>query len=66
MLECDYNARLKADMVAILTEIQLEIEEIKIDEPLGFQHINKFYEGVSASSEVIQERINALRGGENE
>ena len=27
MLEADYEARLKADMVAMLTEIQIEIEE---------------------------------------
>lgn len=26
-IQADYNARLKADLVAILTEIQLEIEE---------------------------------------
>lgn len=60
-----YEARLKADMVAMLTEIQLEIEEIEIDCPLGFEPVSKssaFYEGVSASSKVIQQKIDKLRG----
>lgn len=64
----DYEARLKADMVAMLTDLQLDIEEIEIDNnvPSGFASVSKtsaFYEGVSASSKVIQEKINALKGG---
>ena len=59
-----YEARLKADMVAMLTEIQLEIEEIEIDVPFGFEPVSKtsaFYEGVSASSRLIQQKINLLK-----
>lgn len=52
------------DVVAMLTELQLEIEEIEIDCPNGFEPVSKtsaFYDGVSASSRVIQEKINALK-----
>jgi FtsZ-binding cell division protein ZapB len=56
----------KEEVIATLTEIQLEIEEIKIDNnvPSGFEPVSKtsaFYEGVSASSKVIQEKINSLK-----
>lgn len=62
----EYEARLKADLKAILVGLQLEIEEIKIDNnvPSGFEPVSKtsaFYEGVSASSKVIQQKINALK-----
>ena len=63
-LQADYEARLKADMVAMLTELQLEIEEIEIDVPFGFEPVSKtsaFYEGVSASSKVIQQKIDKLK-----
>ncbi len=63
-LQADYENRLKADLVAMLTELQLEIEEIKIDLPFGFEPISKtaaFYEGVSASSGLIQQKINSLK-----
>jgi hypothetical protein len=61
--KADYENRLKADMVAMLTELQTEIEEIEIGNnvPFGFKHVNKFYEGVSASSKVIQEKIDSLK-----
>ena len=65
MTKADYETRLKADMAAMLTGLQLEIEEIKIDVPFGFEPVSKtsaFYEGVSASSKVIQQKINALKG----
>lgn len=63
----EYEARLKADLEAILVELQLEIEEIEIDNnvPSSFEPVSKtsaFYEGVSASSKVIQEKINSLKG----
>ena len=60
----DYENRLKADLKAILVELQLEIEEIEIDVPFGFEPVSKtaaFYEGVSASSKVVQQKINALK-----
>lgn len=50
-------------MVAMLTEIQLEIEELEMGNnvPFGFEPVNKFYEGVSASSKVIQQKIDVLK-----
>jgi hypothetical protein len=67
----DYEDRLKADMVAMLTEIQLEIEEIEIGNnvPFGFEPVSKtsaFYDGVSASSKVVQQKIDSLKGGGND
>ena len=59
----------KADMVAMLTEMQLEIEEIEIDCPNGFEPVSKtsaFYDGVSASSKVIKQKINSLKGDSND
>ena len=47
----------KADMVAMLTEIQLEIEELK-NEPACCHH---FVRGIRRSSEVIQQKIDALK-----
>jgi hypothetical protein len=51
-------------MVAMLTEIQTEVEEIEMGDNVafGFKPVNKFYEGVSASSKVIQQKIDALKG----
>jgi hypothetical protein len=56
--KADYETRLKADMVAMLEEIRQEIEELK-DEPACCQH---FVRGIRRSSEVIQQKINALNG----
>lgn len=58
MMKADYNARLKADLVAILVELQLEIEEL---EPLASDSIG-FDMCVSMSSDIIQQKINALKG----
>lgn len=67
-LQADYEARLKADLKAnlkaILVELQLKIEEIKIDCPNGFEPVSKtsaFYDGVLASSKVVQQKINELK-----
>ena len=57
----------KADLVAMLKELKTEIEEIEIDVPFGFEPVSKtsaFYEGVSASSRLIQQKINELKGEE--
>ena len=54
-----YEARLKADMVAMLTEIQLEIEEL--DNPLDYD-----FEGYNQCAvdceKLIQQKIDALKG----
>ena len=53
--KADYENRLKADMVAMLTEIQLDIEEL---DPMG----NEWSDSLDACCEVIQQKIDALRG----
>ena len=53
-----YEARLKADMVDMLTDIQLEIEE---SESCG----KAFHLGLQMASNIIQEKINALKGNED-
>lgn len=67
--KANYEARLKADMVAMLTEIQLELDEMKITKvrSAGFAPYSKdpFRRGVNCSKEIIQEKINDLRGSED-
>lgn len=67
-LQADYEVRLKADMIAMLTEIQLKIEEIRLDRPLFSRgHECYGYEDKTAKdmredcADVIQEKINALK-----
>ena len=57
--KADYENRLKADLEAILVDLQLEIEEQKFD-----NHIDKdtWNSAISVCSEAIQEKINALKG----
>jgi hypothetical protein len=51
-VRADYEARLKADMVAMLTDIQLEIEEL--DTPNnGSAYMD--------CAEIIQQKIDALK-----
>lgn len=52
----EYEARLKADMVAILTDIQLEIEELYPNPEL-----NTYYRAVDDCSNLIQQKIDALK-----
>ena len=49
-----YETRLKADMVAMLTEIQLEIEEL---DPSG----NEWSDSLDACNDIIQQKINSLK-----
>ena len=55
----------KADMVAMLTEIQLELDEMKITKvrSAGFAPYSKdpFRRGVNCSKEIIQQKINTLK-----
>ena len=57
-MQADYENRLKADMVAMLTEIQLEIEEF-----MGTISPN-YDEAAQDISKVIQQKINALKENE--
>ena len=51
-LQADYETRLKADMTAMLTDIQLEIEE------LDTANNNRSYMNCS---DIIQQKIDALK-----
>ena len=62
-----YEARLKADMVAMLTEIQAEIEENVIRKQgvdSGFEYDYEFIQSEEVV-EIIQQKINSLKA-ENE
>ena len=56
--KADYENRLKADMAAMLTEIQLEIEEL--ENPLDYD-----FEGYNQCAvdcqKLIQQKINSLK-----
>lgn len=55
-----YENRLKADMVAMLTEIKLEIEELQ-------GKYSPYYDEASQHTcEIIQQRINALKENTDE
>jgi hypothetical protein len=60
--KADYETRLKADMVAMLTELQLEIEEKFNDRPFSYNHHQRteFYRDID---EVIQQKIDKLKEG---
>lgn len=60
LMQADYENCLKADMVAMLTEIQLEIEEAechRYDDQLDLQ----FNKGLHKANDIIQEKINVLK-----
>ena len=58
-LQADYENRLKADMVAMLTEIQLEIEEHTMTS--GVTNQSTWNECIACCSRVIQQKIDALK-----
>ena len=61
--KADYENRLKADMVAMLTEIQLEIAELPAHVVSNMGSIIRMEIAPSAEDvyEVIQEKINSLK-----
>jgi hypothetical protein len=63
-----YEARLKADLVAMLTEIQLEIEEVPkyCMTHDGTCVYRKSEEYISDINNVIQQKINALKESEDD
>lgn len=69
MMQADYNARLRADMVAMLTEIQLEIDEL-VTRPgwygYGAPTFSSDYIRKVNISEIIQQKINALKAESEE
>ena len=68
MFRVDYEARLKADKLAMLTELQLEIEERPVQGNDYFCNEEEYREGyLQADTDtivLIQEKINILKGGE--
>lgn len=50
----DYENRFKEDMVAMLSEIQLEIEEL---DPFG----DEWSDSLDACNDIIQQKINSLK-----
>lgn len=65
MLKLDYNARLKDDMAAMLTEIQMEIEELYPEHQCSGE-LTGFADAIETITPIIQQKINALRGGKND
>lgn len=67
--KADYEARLKADMVAILTDIQLEIEELNMHGSIQLQSYRQrtgryrqgFERAQNLSTKIIQQKINSLK-----
>lgn len=57
----DYEARLKADMVAILTELQLEIEEHIENERYPSAYMEGHDDGCKECKDLIQRKINELK-----
>ena len=55
ILKADYENRLKADMVAMLTEMQLEMESLRFGQPP-----RKYV--VDECLDIIQQKINSLKG----
>ena len=54
-----YETRLKADMVAMLTEIQLEFEEHKMTS--GVTNQGTWNECIACCSQIVQQKINSLK-----
>lgn len=57
--EAIYEKRLKADMGAMLTELQLEIEDMP---HYIVEHMKGAYINYNDTLQVIQQKINALKG----
>ena len=69
MMQADYEARLKADLEAILVELQLEIEEL--DSRAGYDGngmptFSTDYIRKKKVNELIQQKINALKEPSND
>lgn len=61
-----YEARLKADLEAMLTDVQIQIEEVeKLTNTIGWELRAKTPEEIKKEcSEIIQQKIDKLKGGE--
>ena len=65
LMQADYNARLKADMVAMLTEIQLEIEKVPKYHMThnGICVYREAEEYISDINKIVQSKIDMLKEG---
>ena len=66
LMQADYEARLKADMVAMLTEIQLEMEENTVRWYVG--RVDGKSDDVvlmETINDIIQQKINTLKENED-
>ena len=69
LMQADYENRLKADMVVMLTDLQLEIEELDFfedEEPVNItqeliDEVKSWEYGVKDCCKVIQQKINSLK-----
>ena len=59
--KADYEARLKADMVAMLTEIQLEIEELDLKDSIP-DYTSGAEDTRDYITNMIEETIDKLKG----
>jgi hypothetical protein len=58
--KADYEARLKADMVAMLTELQLEIEDLYPEHQCSGE-LTGFADAIETITPIIQQKINSLK-----
>ena len=59
LMQVDYEARLKADMVAMLTEIQLEIEDLYPEHQCSGE-LTGFADAIETITPIIQQKIDKL------
>lgn len=64
ILKADYENRLKTDMVAILEETQAQIDDLW-EATWHSDYRGGFKDGCIESNNIIQQKINALKGEEN-
>lgn len=57
MVRVDYENRLKADLKAILVELQMKIEDLDPN-----YECNTYYAAIRDCSNLIQQKINELKG----
>lgn len=62
MFQADYEYRLKADMAAMLTEIQLEIEDLYPEHQCTGE-LTGFADAIETITPIIQQKIDKLTAG---
>ena len=62
--KANYEVRLKADMVAMLEDLDLKIDEM-YEPQFSKEGMDGFYWAQGLFKDLVQEKINALGGNEN-